>query len=153
MSIAESPPYALIDKPLRIGSHTLHSRRIVGTGKYDTFETMQESLALSGADCITVAVRRERLYDGRGKNILDFLDLSRYTLLPNTAGCYNAADAVRVARMGREILASLENPGADWVKLEVLGDSKTLLPDPIATLRATEQLVTEGFHVLCYTGY
>ena len=100
MSTAESLPDCLTDKPLRIGSHTLLSRLIVGTGKYDTFETMQESLAMSGADCITVAVRRERLYDGRGKNILDFLDLSRYTLLPNTAGCYNAADAVRVARMG-----------------------------------------------------
>jgi thiazole synthase len=151
MSIAESPNDALIDKPLHIGSHILQSRLIVGTGKYDTYETMQESLALSGADCITVAVRRERLYDGRGKNILDFLDLSRYTLLPNTAGCYNAADAVRVARMGREILLSLENSGADWVKLECLGDAKTLLPDPIETLKATEQLVAEGFQVLCYT--
>jgi thiazole synthase len=151
MSIAESPADALTDKPLRIGSHTLHSRLIVGTGKYDTFETMQQSLALSGADCITVAVRRERLYDGRGKNILDFLDLSRYTLLPNTAGCYSAADAVRVARMGREILLSLENSGADWVKLECLGDAKTLLPDPIETIHATEQLVAEGFQVLCYT--
>lgn len=151
MSIAESPPHVIPDKTLRIGSHTLHSRLIVGTGKYDTFETMQQSLALSGADCITVAVRRERLYDGRGQNILDFLDLSRYTLLPNTAGCYNATDAVRVARMGREILLSLENSGADWVKLECLGDAKTLLPDPIETLKATEQLVADGFQVLCYT--
>src|SRR6188508_2622527 len=90
-----------VSDALRIGRHTLNSRLIVGTGKYDTFETMQQSLALSGADCITVAVRRERLYDGQGQNILDFLDLDRYTLLPNTAGCYNAADAVRVARMGR----------------------------------------------------
>jgi thiazole synthase len=151
MSTAESPPTVPADKPLRIGAHTLQSRLIVGTGKYDTYEQMQESLALSGADCITVAVRRERLYDGRGKNILDFLDLSRYTLLPNTAGCYNATDAVRVARMGREILLSLENSGADWVKLECLGDAKTLLPDPIETLKATEQLVAEGFQVLCYT--
>jgi thiazole synthase len=139
------------DKPLRIGSHLLQSRLIVGTGKYDTFAAMQKSLDLSGTDCITVAVRRERLYDGRGQNILDHLDLSRYTLLPNTAGCYNAVDAVRVARMGREILASLENPGADWVKLEVLGDSKTLLPDPIELLKATETLVADGFAVLCYT--
>jgi thiazole synthase len=151
MSTAESPPTVPADKPLRIGAHTLQSRLIVGTGKYDTYEQMQESLSLSGADCITVAVRRERLYDGRGKNILDFLDLSRYTLLPNTAGCYNATDAVRVARMGREILLSLENSGADWVKLECLGDAKTLLPDPIETLKATEQLVAEGFQVLCYT--
>jgi thiazole synthase len=136
---------------LRLGSHTLNSRLIVGTGKYETYETMQQSLALSGTDCVTVAVRRERLHDGQGKNILDYLDLSRYTLLPNTAGCYNAADAVRVARMGREILLSLENPGADWVKLECLGDAKTLLPDPIETLRATEQLVADGFQVLVYT--
>jgi thiazole synthase len=140
-----------LDTPLRIGSHLLQSRLIVGTGKYDTFDVMQKSLDLSGTDCITVAVRRERLYDGRGKNILDYLDLSRYTLLPNTAGCYNAVDAVRVARMGREILASLANPGADWVKLEVLGDSKTLLPDPIELLQATETLVADGFQVLCYT--
>jgi thiazole synthase len=136
---------------LRLGKHTLTSRLIVGTGKYDTYDTMRESLALSGTDCITVAVRRERLYDGQGKNILDYLDLDRYTLLPNTAGCYNATDAVRVARMGREILLSLDNPGADWVKLECLGDSKTLLPDPIETLKATEQLVAEGFAVLVYT--
>jgi thiazole synthase len=136
---------------LRLGKHSLASRLIVGTGKYDTYDTMRESLALSGSDCITVAVRRERLYDRQGKNILDYLDLDRYTLLPNTAGCYNATDAVRVARMGREILLSLDNPGADWVKLECLGDSKTLLPDPIETLRATEQLVAEGFQVLCYT--
>jgi thiazole synthase len=136
---------------LRLGNHALTSRLIVGTGKYETFEAMQQALELSGTDCITVAVRRERLYDGRGKNILDYLDLNRYTLLPNTAGCYNAADAVRVARMGREILRSLENPGADWVKLECLGDAKTLLPDPLETLRATEQLVADGFQVLCYT--
>src|SRR5688572_31526581 len=134
-----------------LGKHTLASRLIVGTGKYDTFATMQESLALSGTDCVTVAVRRERLYDGQGQNILDFLDLARCTLLPNTAGCYSAAEAVRVARMGREILTSLDNPGADWVKLECLGDSKTLLPDPIETLRATEELVADGFAVLCYT--
>jgi thiazole synthase len=135
----------------RLGNHVMASRLIVGTGKYDTYETMRQSLALSGSDCITVAVRRERLYDGEGKNILDALDLERYILLPNTAGCYNAIDAVRVARMGREILLSLENPGADWVKLEVLGDSKTLLPDPVELLKATEQLVGEGFQVLCYT--
>jgi thiazole synthase len=112
---------------------------------------MSAALALSGADCITVAVRRERLIDSRGQNILDFIDTSRYTLLPNTAGCFTAEDALRVARLGREILLGLENPGADWVKLEVLGDTKTLLPDPVATLEATRQLVDEGFQVLCYT--
>jgi len=139
------------DGSLRLGTHLLKSRLIVGTGRYDTFETMRDSLELSGADCVTVAVRRERLYDGQGQNILDFLDLARYTLLPNTAGCYNATDAVRVARMGREILLSLENAGADWVKLECLGDAKTLLPDPHETLKATEQLVADGFQVLVYT--
>jgi thiazole synthase len=100
---------------------------------------------------VTVAVRRERLYDRSGQNLLDFLDLERLVLLPNTAGCYNATDAVRAARLGREILQTLGNPGSDWVKLEVLGDSKTLLPDPVETLRACEQLVAAGFHVLCYT--
>lgn len=136
---------------LTIGNHQLSSRLIVGTGKYDTYEQMAEALELSGADCITVAVRRERLVDRDGRNILDFIDLSRYTILPNTAGCFSAEDAVRVARLGREILRGLENPGADWVKLEVLGDTRTLLPDPVATVEATRQLVEEGFDVLCYT--
>ncbi len=136
---------------LQLGTHALSSRLIVGTGKYATYELMRECLEISGSDVITVAVRRERLVDSQGRNILDFIDLSRYTILPNTAGCFTAEDAVRVARLGREILLGLENPGADWVKLEVLGDTKTLLPDPIATLAATEQLVKEGFQVLCYS--
>jgi thiazole synthase len=136
---------------LVIGSHVLGSRLIVGTGKYDDLELMRASLAESGAECVTVAVRRERLYDGHGQNILDFLDPQRYVLLPNTAGCYTAQDAVRAARMGREILRGMENAGADWVKLEVLGDSKTLLPDPVGTIEATEKLVAEDFQVLCYT--
>jgi thiazole synthase len=136
---------------LRLGSHLLASRLIVGTGKYASYELMAEALALSGTDCITVAVRRERLVNKAGQNILDFLDTSRYVLLPNTAGCFTADDAVRTARLGREILRELGNPGADWVKLEVLADTKTLLPDPIATLEATERLVGEGFAVLCYT--
>jgi thiazole synthase len=149
MSITETE--SLATASLVIGSHTLRSRLIVGTGKYISFPVMQQALELTGADCLTVAVRRERLYDGQGQNILDFLDLNRYTLLPNTAGCYNADDAVRVARMGREILRSLDNNGADWVKLECLGDPKTLLPDPIETLKATERLVADGFQVLVYT--
>lgn len=139
------------DLPLVLGSHTFASRLIVGTGKYATFELMQECLAESAAEVITVAVRRERLVDSAGRNILDYIDLSRYTILPNTAGCFSADDAVRVARLGREILLGLENPGADWVKLEVLGDTRTLLPDPVATLEATEKLVADGFQVLCYT--
>lgn len=139
------------DTPLVLGSHTLSSRLIVGTGKYATYDLMRDCLEASGSEVITVAVRRERLVDSQGRNILDFIDLSRYTILPNTAGCFSAEDAVRVARLGREILLGLENPGADWVKLEVLGDKKTLLPDPVATLEATKQLVADGFQVLCYT--
>ncbi len=139
------------DDTFQIGSHVLGSRLIVGTGKYDTLQLMNESLDASGTDCITVAIRREKLYDREGKNLLASIDLNKFTLLPNTAGCYNADDAVRVARLGREILRSLENPGADWVKLEVLGDSKTMLPDPISTLEACKRLVDEGFQVLCYT--
>lgn len=141
----------LADDRLEVGTHVLASRLIVGTGKYSSYELMAESLELSGTDCITVAVRRERLYDKAGNNILDFIDTGRYTLLPNTAGCFTAADAIRVARLGREILLGLENPGADWVKLEVLADQRTLLPDPIGTLEATRALVEEGFQVLCYT--
>ena len=112
---------------------------------------MRDSLEASGAECVTVAVRREKLYDRSGQNLLDFLDPDRYTLLPNTAGCYTAVDAVRAAKLGREILRALGNPGADWVKLEVLGDSKTLLPDPAETVSACRQLAAEGFSVLCYT--
>src|SRR5271157_4120545 len=130
---------------LRIGSHAFQSRLIVGTGKYSSYELMSQSLDISGTECITVAVRRERLIDAAGKNLLDFIDTSRYTILPNTAGCFTAEDAVRVARLGREILTQMNNPGANWVKLEVLADSKTLLPDPIATLQATELLVADGF--------
>ncbi|MBN1852898.1 MAG: thiazole synthase [Pirellulales bacterium] len=136
---------------LRIGTHTLTSRLIVGTGKYADYATMQEALHRSGTHCITVAVRRERLIDSDGRNLLDFIDTSRYTLLPNTAGCFTAEDAIRVARLGREILEGLDNPGADWVKLEVLADTKTLLPDPVATIEATEKLVADGFQVLCYS--
>src|SRR3990172_4471966 len=92
---------------LRVGPHELGSRLIVGTGKYSSYDAMRESLAASGTDCITVAVRRERLIDAAGNNLLDFIDTRRYTLLPNTAGCFNADDAVRVARLGREILLGL----------------------------------------------
>ena len=136
---------------LKVGTHTFSSRLIVGTGKYASYDQMGQALERSGTDCITVAVRRDRLIDAEGNNLLDAIDTSRYTLLPNTAGCFNAEDAVRVARLGREILLGLENPGADWVKLEVLSDTKTLLPDPVATIEATEQLVAEGFQVLCYS--
>ena len=148
MSTVQDSP---LDDRLQVGPHRLRSRLIVGTGKYESYSLMASALEQSGTHCITVAVRRERLYDAHGQNILDFLDLQRYILLPNTAGCFSVEDAVRTARLGREILLGLENPGADWVKLEVLGDSKTLLPHPVATLQATELLVAEGFAVLCYT--
>jgi thiazole synthase len=100
---------------------------------------------------VTVAVRRERLVDKEGRSLLDFLDLSRYVILPNTAGCFSADDAIRVALLGRELLEKQGNRGAGWVKLEVLGDKKTLLPDPVGTIEATRELVKEGFTVLAYT--
>lgn len=129
---------------LVIGSHILRSRLIVGTGKYETFPLMQQALDLSGADCLTVAVRRERLYDGQGQNILDFIDLDRYTLLPNTAGCYTVEDAIRTAMLGREVGMG------DLVKIEVIADQKTLFPDNQATLEASKILISEGFTVLPY---
>lgn len=141
----------LSDGALKIGAHTFTSRLFVGTGKYASYDQMRDALDIAGAECITVAVRRERLIDSAGRNLLDYIDTKRYTILPNTAGCFTAEDAVRVARLGREILSQMENPGADWVKLEVLGDTKTLLPDPIATVEATRQLVKDGFQVLVYT--
>jgi len=136
---------------LRIGKFDLHNRLFVGTGKYATYEIMQAALAASGCQVVTVAVRRERLIDKQGRSILDFLDLSKFIILPNTAGCFSAEDAVRVALLGRDLLEKQKNPGAGWVKLEVLGDKKTLLPDPVGTLEATRELVKEGFTVLCYT--
>jgi thiazole synthase len=139
------------DKPLIIGKWSFRSRLITGTGKYASYDLMRQCLAASGCQVTTVAVRRERLIDKEGRSILDYLDLARFTILPNTAGCFSAEDAIRHARLARELLANLGNPGADWVKLECLGDPRTLLPDPIATLKATEQLVKEGFQVLVYT--
>jgi len=135
----------------RIGQFEFTSRLFVGTGKYSTFEVMQQALEASGCEVVTVAVRRERLMDKAGRNILDYIDPAKYTLLPNTAGCFNADDAIRTARLGRELLEGLENKGASWVKLEVLGDKKTLLPDPMGTLEALKVLKAEGFCVLCYT--
>lgn len=138
-------------KPLVIGDRSFDSRLIVGTGKYATMDLMKDALNASGTQVVTVAVRRERLYNEQGQSLLEFLDLDRYTVLPNTAGCFNAEDAVRVARLGRELLEQLGNPGASWVKLEVLGDKKTLLPDPVGTLEATRELVKDGFSVMCYS--
>jgi thiazole synthase len=152
-SVPSPPPTAdgPADQGLRIGGVTLASRLVVGTGKYRTYAEMERCLAASGTDCVTVAVRRERLVNAAGENILEHLDTSRYTLLPNTAGCFTADEAVRVARLGRELLRDIGNPGAEWVKLEVLGDQRTLLPDPVGTLEATARLVADGFAVLVYS--
>src|SRR4051794_2165908 len=135
----------------RIKNFEIRNRLFVGTGKYASYDLMKQSLDASGCEVTTVAVRRERLIDKDGRNLLDYLDLKRYTILPNTAGCFSADDAIRHARLARELLTNLDNPGAKWVKLECLADKKTLLPDPVSTLKATEELVKDGFTVLVYT--
>ena len=133
----ESDPLILAGKPFR-------SRLLVGTGKYQTFALMKDAIEASGAEIVTVAVRRINL-DRSKESMLDYIDTKRYMLLPNTAGCYTAEDAVRAAMLGREAGLS------DWVKLEVIGDEKTLFPDTEALLSATKTLVKEGFVVLPYT--
>ncbi len=148
---ADSPTATPALPPFKIGPFTLTNRLLVGTGKYATYELMQQALEASGCHVVTVAVRRERLVDAKGRSILDYLDLNKYIILPNTAGCFTAEDAVRVALLGRELLEKQKNPGSGWVKLEVLGDKKTLLPDPVGTLEATKELVKEGFTVLAYS--
>lgn len=137
-------PDPLRNDLLHLGGRSFRSRLMVGTGKYATFEQMQTALAASGCEVVTVALRRIDM-SGKGPNLLSYLDRSRYLLLPNTAGCYSTEDAVRTARLGRE---ALDTP---WVKIEVLGDPKTLLPDPVGTLEATRTLVKEGFTCLVYT--
>ncbi len=134
-----------MDKPLQIGSHTLQSRLILGTGKYPSPEIMRQALEISGTQMVTVAVRRVDLKNPEKDPVLGFLDTKRYTLLPNTAGCYTAEEAIRVARLGKA--AGFSN----LIKLEVLGDEKTLLPDTEALLEATRILVKEGFCVMPYT--
>ena len=130
---------------LTIADKSFSSRLIVGSGKYLTNDLMVQALEASGAEMVTVAVRRVNLADRSTGSLLDYIDTSRYFLLPNTAGCYSANDAVRAARLGRE--AGLSN----WVKLEVIGDEKTLFPDNEALIEATRILVKEGFVVLPYT--
>ncbi len=131
------------DTPLVIGPHRFDSRLFTGTGKYASLELMRRALQASGSQCVTVAVRRIGQARGEG-SLLDFIPPGM-TLLPNTAGCFSAEDACRTARLAREAL------GGDLVKLEVLADPDTLLPDPIETLTATRTLVKEGFLVLAYT--
>ena len=130
--------------PLVIAGREFRSRLIVGTGKYKSFAETARALEASGAEMVTVAVRRVNL-DRSKESLLDFIDPGKYFLLPNTAGCYTAEDAIRAARLGREVGLS------DWVKLEVIGDERTLYPDVQATLEATRVLVREGFTVLPYT--
>ena len=129
---------------LVIAGKAFRSRLIVGTGKYKSFQETARALEASGAEMVTVAVRRVNL-DRSKESLLDLIDPKKYFLLPNTAGCYTAEDAVRTARLGREVGLS------DWVKIEVIGDEKTLYPDVQATIEATRTLVKEGFTVLPYT--
>src|SRR5947208_10543114 len=135
----------------RIKDFEIRNRLFVGTGKYANYDVMRDALEASGCQVVTVAVRRERLIDSQGRSLLDFLDLSKYVILPNTAGCFSADDAIRVALLGRDLLEKQKNRGAGWVKLEVLGDKKTLLPDPVGTIEATKELLKAGFTVLAYT--
>jgi thiazole synthase len=135
----------------RIRDFEIANRLIVGTGKYASYELMQEALEASASQVLTVAVRRELLVDQQGLSLLDILDLDKYIILPNTAGCFSADDAIRVALLGRNLLEKNGNRGAGWVKLEVLGDKKTLLPDPVGTIEATRELAKEGITVLAYS--
>jgi len=130
---------------LKIGDLELESRLILGTGKYADFELMRDSFEASGTGMVTVAIRRIDLDDPSGQSLLDYIDRDRYELLPNTAGCYTASDAVLTCELAREAL------GTDTVKLEVIGDEKTLFPDNEATLEAARDLVDRGFNVMPYT--
>jgi thiazole synthase len=131
--------------PLIIAGRTFGSRLVVGTGKYPSHAVMADAHVASGADMVTVAVRRVNLSDRSKESLLDYIDRERIFILPNTAGCYTAEDAIRTARLGREVGLS------NWVKLEVIGDEQTLFPDNVALLEATRVLVQEGFVVLPYT--
>src|SRR5579875_1347483 len=130
---------------LRIADREFRSRLIVGTGKYRSFQEMARAHEASGAEIVTVAVRRVNLTDKTKESLLDYIDRSKYFILPNTAGCYNAEEAVRTARLAREVGLS------NWIKLEVIGDEKTLFPDNFELVKATEMLAREGFVVLPYT--
>lgn len=136
-----------IDKPLNIAGKDYNSRLLVGTGKYRDFTETQSAVEASGAEIVTVAIRRTNIGQQKEQpNLLDVLSPERYTILPNTAGCYTAEDAIRTCRLARELL-----DGHKLVKLEVLGDPKTLFPHIVYTLQATEVLVKEGFEVMVYT--
>ena len=138
-----APATALTDQ-FKVAGKAFNSRLIIGTGKYRSYDEMKAAHRASGAEMVTVAVRRVNL-DRSKESLLDFIDPGRYFLLPNTAGCYTAEDAIRTARLGREVGLS------DWVKVEVIGDERTLYPDVQATIEATRVLAKEGFTVLPYT--
>jgi thiazole synthase len=127
-----------------LGSHSFRSRLVIGSGKYESFEQNRACADASGAEMVTVALRRTRLDAPKGEGLLDFLPPDRFTILPNTAGCFTAEDAITTARLGRELL------GHELVKLEVIGDERTLFPDVPATLEAARVLLDEGFTVLPY---
>jgi thiazole synthase len=130
---------------LRIADKEFHSRLIIGTGKYRSFQEMAQAHEASGAEMVTVAVRRVNLTDRSKESLLDYVDRKKFFILPNTAGCYTGDEAIRTARLAREVGLS------NWIKLEVIGDEKTLFPDNFELVRATETLVKEGFVVLPYT--
>jgi len=135
------------DNPLKLGDKTYHSRLLVGTGKYKDLEETGQAIATSGAEIVTVAIRRTNIGQNPDEpNLLDVISPDKYTILPNTAGCYNVEDAVRTCRLARELL-----DGHQLVKLEVLGDQKTLYPNVTQTLEAAEILVKDGFDVMVYT--
>ena len=134
-----------MDDRLIINGVEFNSRLWVGTGKYKDFEETARAIEASGADVVTVAVRRTNIFDEKSENLLDYIDPGKYKILPNTAGCYTVEDALRYSRLAREAGVS------DLIKLEVIGDEKTLFPDNIGLLEATEVLAKEGFIVLPYT--
>lgn len=141
---ADGPDPALADKPLVIGGRSFASRLLVGTGKYASMDLMEIALRASGAEIVTVALRRVDFSKPEEKALVDIID-GKYTILPNTAGCYTKEDAVRICRLARELELG------DLVKLEVIGDPRTLLPDVVATLEATRELARDGFTVMAYT--
>jgi thiazole synthase len=145
-----SSQHQLFQAPLVIAGRTFRSRLMTGTGKYRNFDQMRQSIAASGSEIVTVAVRRVQTNAPGHEGLAEALDWSKIWMLPNTAGCQTAEDAVRVARLGREMAKLLGQEDNNFVKLEVIPDSKYLLPDPIGTLEAAEQLVKEGFAVLPY---
>jgi len=143
---APADPLTLAD-PLVVGGHAYRSRLLVGTGKYRDFAQTREAIVASGADIVTVAIRRTNLgQDANAPSLLDFLPPSEFTYLPNSAGCYSADDAVRTLKLARELL-----DGHALTKLEVLGDANTLFPNVRETLKAAERLVADGFQVMVYT--